>query len=112
MAPPLEARTQAPGTTISKEDVSRVLTSIGSADSEMARRLWDKILLENTDDVVHVLSLKGLFLYCSPSTRSILEYDPQDLVGTALSTVCHASDIVPVTRDLKATSAGSSDNVV
>ncbi|KAF3923327.1 hypothetical protein ABW21_db0203358 [Orbilia brochopaga] len=112
LQPPPESRQQAPGTTISKEDVSRVLQSLGGVDTDMARRLWDKILLENTDDVVHVLSLKGLFMYCSPSIRSVLEYDPSELVGTALSSVCHPSDIVPVTRDLKDTSTGSMVNIV
>ena len=70
------------------------------------------MLLENTDDVVHVLSLKGLFLYLSPSSRKVLEYDPSELVGTALSSVCHPSDIVPVTRELKDTSNGAAVNVV
>ncbi|KAF3920718.1 hypothetical protein AA313_de0202848 [Arthrobotrys entomopaga] len=112
LQPPPESRQQAPGTTISKEDVSRVLQSLGSVDTDMARRLWDKILLENTDDVVHVLSLKGLFMYCSPSIQSVLEYEPSELVGTALSSVCHPSDIVPVTRDLKDTSTGSMVNIV
>lgn len=61
---------------------------------------------------MHVLSLKGLFLYLSPSSRKVLEYDPSELVGTALSSVCHPSDIVPVTRELKDTSTGASVNVV
>ena len=78
----------------------------------MSKRIWDKVLLENTDDVVHVLSLKGLFLYLSPSSRKVLEYDPSELVGTALSSVCHPSDIVPVTRELKDTSTGAAVNVV
>ncbi|KAJ6260406.1 hypothetical protein Dda_4632 [Drechslerella dactyloides] len=112
LQPPAELRQQPPGTSISKEDVSRVLQSLGGVDNDGARRLWDKILLENTDDVVHVLSLKGLFMYCSPSIRSVLEYDPSELVGTALSSVCHPSDIVPVTRDLKDTSTGSMVNIV
>ena len=101
------------GQTVSKDEVSNVLSSYGGAgDSDMTRRLWDKVLLENTDDVVHVLSLKGLFLYLSPSSNKVLEYDPSELVGTALSSVCHPSDIVPVTRELKETGNGSSVNVV
>lgn len=101
------------GTTISKDEVSNVLAAYGSTgDSDITRRLWDKVLLENTDDVVHVLSLKGLFLYLSPSSNQVLEYDPSELVGTALSSVCHPSDIVPVTRELKETSNGASVNVV
>ncbi|KAF1928985.1 white collar-1 transcript variant 2 [Didymella exigua CBS 183.55] len=101
------------GQTISKDEVSNVLASYsGSGDSEITRRIWDKVLLENTDDVVHVLSLKGLFMYLSPSSNRILEYDPSELVGTALSSVCHPSDIVPVTRELKETTNGGSVNVV
>lgn len=95
-----------------RDEVSTVLSTIGSGESELSKRIWDKVLLENTDDVVHVLSLKGLFLYLSPSSRKVLEYDPSELVGTALSSVCHPSDIVPVTRELKDTSAGSGVNVV
>ncbi len=100
------------GQTIHRDDVSTVLSTIGSGESELSKRIWDKVLLENTDDVVHVLSLKGLFLYLSPSSRKVLEYDPSELVGTALSSVCHPSDIVPVTRELKDTSTGAAVNVV
>lgn len=101
------------GHTISKDEVSNMLATYGStSDSEITRRIWDKILLENTDDVVHVLSLKGLFLYLSPSSSRILEYEPSELVGTALSSVCHPSDIVPVTRELKDMGNGASVNVV
>ncbi|KAF1956547.1 white collar-1 transcript variant 4 [Byssothecium circinans] len=104
---------QQQGQTISREEVSNLLSTYSNAgDSEITRRVWDKILLENTDDVVHVLSLKGLFLYLSPSSNRILEYDASELVGTALSSVCHPSDIVPVTRELKDMSNGSSVNVV
>ena len=100
------------GQTVARDDVSTVLSTIGSGESELSKRIWDKVLLENTDDVVHVLSLKGLFLYLSPSSRKVLEYDPSELVGTALSSVCHPSDIVPVTRELKDTSTGTAVNVV
>lgn len=100
------------GQTVARDDVSTILSTFGSGESELSKRIWDKVLLENTDDIVHVLSLKGLFLYLSPSSRKILEYDPSELVGTALSSVCHPSDIVPVTRELKDTSSGAAVNVV
>ncbi len=100
------------GQTIGRDEVSAVLSSIGSGESELSKRVWDKVLLENSDDVVHVLSLKGLFLYLSPASRKVLEYDASELVGTALSSVCHPSDIVPVTRELKDTSSGATVNVV
>ena len=101
MGPPLE-----------RDDVSMVLSALGSGESELSKRIWDKVLLENTDDVLHVLSLKGLFLYLSQASRKILEYEPHELVGTALSSVCHPSDIVPVTRELKDTTPGATVNVV
>lgn len=100
------------GQTISRDEVSQVLATIGNGETDLSRRIWDKVLLENTDDVVHVLSLKGLFLYLSPACKPVLEYEPSELVGTALSAVCHPSDIVPVTRELKDSSNGSSVNVV
>lgn len=101
------------GQSISRDDVSQILSSINtSTESDLTKRMWDKVLLENTDDVVHVLSLKGLFLYLSPSSLKVLEYDSSELVGTALSSVCHPSDIVPVTRELKDTSTGAVVNVV
>jgi PAS domain S-box-containing protein len=100
------------GQTIPRDEVSTALSTIGSGESDNVKRIWDKLLLENTDDVVHVLSLKGLFLYLSPASRKVLEYDASELVGTALSSVCHPSDIVPVTRELKETSHSSAVNVV
>ena len=101
------------GQTISRDDVSAVLGSINSTtESELTKRMWDKVLLENTDDVVHVLSLKGLFLYLSPSCRKVLEYDAAELTGSGLSSVCHPSDIVPVTRELKDTTVGVPVSVV
>nr|POE98302.1 white collar 1 protein [Quercus suber] len=100
------------GQTVSREDVSTILATVGNGESEYAKRIWDKVLLENTDDVVHVLSLKGLFLWISPSSARVLEYEPGELIGTALSSVCHPSDIVPVTRELKDTSSAASVNVV
>lgn len=58
-------------------------------------------LFPQTGDFVHVLSLKGSFLYVSPSVTAMLEYEPSDLVGKTLQSVCHPSDIVPVMRELK-----------
>jgi hypothetical protein len=110
---PAAAVDHRPKISLGRDDVSQVLTSFGTGDLEVqSKRILDKVLLENTDDVVHVLSLKGLFLYCSPSIRKVLEYEPHELVGTSLSGVCHPSDIVPVTRDLKDTSNGANVNVV
>jgi PAS domain S-box-containing protein len=98
---------------VSKDEVTTVLHTIASSgENELSSRMLDKVLLENSDDVIHVLSLKGLFLYLSPSAKKVLEYNPSDLVGTALSSICHPSDIVPVTRELKETQGGNAVSVV
>ncbi|KAH7245844.1 PAS domain-containing protein [Fusarium tricinctum] len=102
------------GQTLGVDDVSTLLQqfSPNGLTSDWHKQSWDKMLLENTDDVVHVLSLKGLFLYLSPSCKKVLEYEAADLVGNSLSTVCHPSDIVPVTRELKDTTTGNPVNIV
>ncbi|KAJ9130272.1 White collar 1 protein [Pleurostoma richardsiae] len=102
------------GQTLGMDDVSTLLQRFNPKGtvSDWHKQTWDKMLLENTDDVVHVLSLKGLFLHLSPSCKRVLEYDTNDLVGTSLSSVCHPSDIVPVTRELKDTAAGTVVSIV
>lgn len=109
--PDRQAQPSESGQTVSRDEVTAVLGSIASGESEVSRRV-DKVLLENTDDVIFVLSLKGLFLYLSPSCKKVLEYDSIELMGTALSSVCHPSDIVPVTRELKDSSASQAVDVV
>ncbi|KAL7945256.1 PAS domain-containing protein [Trichoderma barbatum] len=102
------------GQTLGVDDVSTLLQQFNPNGlvSDWHKQSWDKMLLENTDDVVHVISLKGLFLYLSPSCKRVLEYDAADLVGNPLSSVCHPSDIVPVTRELKDATTGSQVNIV
>ncbi|KAL7927289.1 blue light photoreceptor BLR1 [Trichoderma austrokoningii] len=102
------------GQTLGVDDVSTLLQQYNPNGivSDWHKQSWDKMLLENADDVVHVISLKGLFLYLSPSCKRILEYDATDLVGNSLSSVCHPSDIVPVTRELKDATAEDHVNIV
>ncbi|OTA99330.1 hypothetical protein M426DRAFT_48584, partial [Hypoxylon sp. CI-4A] len=102
------------GQTLGLDDVSTLLQQFNPKGvvSDWHRQSWDKMLLENADDVVHVLSLKGLFLYLSPSCKRVLEYDATDLVGSSISSISHPSDIVPVTRELKDATNGSSVNIV
>lgn len=100
------------GQTISRDDVTTILGSMMNGGSDLSQGIWDKVLLENTDDLIFVLSLKGLFLYLSPSCNKILEYEAGELLQTALSSICHPSDIVPVTRELKDTSPSGSVDIV
>ncbi|KAI1809764.1 hypothetical protein GGS20DRAFT_595651 [Poronia punctata] len=102
------------GQTLGVDDVSSLLQQYNpkGAVSDWHKQSWDKMLLENADDVVHVLSLKGLFLYLSPSCKRVLEYDATELVGNSISSICHPSDIVPLTRELKDTTSGNTVNIV
>ncbi|KAH9885991.1 hypothetical protein C8Q73DRAFT_288713 [Cubamyces lactineus] len=62
-------------------------------------------LLDRSPDFIHVVSLKGAFLYAAPAVRSVLGYDPDELVGRSLTDFCHPADCVPLMRELKEASA-------
>ncbi|KAI0349984.1 hypothetical protein OH77DRAFT_1507231 [Trametes cingulata] len=62
-------------------------------------------LLDRSPDFLHVVSLKGAFLYAAPAVRSVLGYDPAELVGRSLADFCHPADCVPLMRELKEASA-------
>ncbi|KAL4995691.1 PAS domain-containing protein [Aspergillus recurvatus] len=95
----------APATLFSPSQVSVILNSLVRGQPVALNHLHH-ILVENTDDVIFVLSFEGEFLYLSPSCRTVLEYKSSDLLGKTLSAICHPSDIGPVTRDLRACTTG------
>lgn len=108
---PESRRTQPrPSNAITHDEATSALRTFGTGVK--ASRFLDRVLLENADDVIHVLSLKGLFLYLSQSSTRLLEYDPSELVGRSISSVCHPSDIAPVTRELKQSTTGSPVSVL
>nr|BAD99145.1 hypothetical protein [Coprinopsis cinerea] len=63
------------------------------------------MLLEMGPDFIHVVSLKGSFLYVAPSVRRVLGYEPDDLVGKSISDLAHPEDVVPLMRELKESSS-------
>ncbi|KAK5653527.1 hypothetical protein OQA88_8786 [Cercophora sp. LCS_1] len=91
------------GQTLGIDDVSTLLQSFNpkGSTSDWHRQSWDKMLLENSDDVIHVLTLKGVFLYVSPACKKVLQYEAHSLVGQNISAICHPSDLVAVQRDIK-----------
>ncbi|KAL2823516.1 hypothetical protein BDW59DRAFT_97558 [Aspergillus cavernicola] len=90
-----------PATQFGSRQVSVILDGLARGHT-VARNHLHHILVENTDDVIFVLSFEGEFLYLSPSCLAVLEYRSTDLLGKTLSTICHPSDIGPATRDLRA----------
>ncbi|TDL16156.1 hypothetical protein BD410DRAFT_646025 [Rickenella mellea] len=102
--------TIAPNTAISTSSASADHKSTGSSGTTEAPDLLSTLnllLLEHGPDFVHVLSLKGYFLYVSPSVRKVLGYEAAELVGKSITEYCHPSDVVPLIRELKESSAPS-----
>ncbi|KAJ1660649.1 hypothetical protein IWQ61_000432 [Dispira simplex] len=111
---PLEEvlHTQATADHLPFPGTSEILDLVGkSADTESLTLPWNLLLLDNSNDFIHVLSLKGIFLYCSASSKAILEYQPEELVGQSLSKICHSSDLMPVLKEIKGASTSESGHV-
>jgi PAS domain S-box-containing protein len=88
---------------IMAQELANVI-SCGSEDTSK----WARILLENVHDLITVMSLKGTFLYVSPSVERMLGYKAEDMVGKSISEFCHPSDVVPVFRELKDSTSNAS----
>ena len=78
-----------------------MVKSIPSDDDQ----LLSLALLGGTPDFIHVLSLRGSFLYVAPSVKRVLGYAAEDLVGKMISDYCHPADLVPLMRELKESSS-------
>ncbi|OZJ04281.1 hypothetical protein BZG36_02582 [Bifiguratus adelaidae] len=81
-------------------------------DDATTQRRWLELVLDQTHDFIHVISLKGIFLYCSPAANALLDYEPEVLIGRSISSVCHPSDIVAVMRELKQSKQGETVDIV
>ncbi|KAK9722358.1 hypothetical protein K7432_002746 [Basidiobolus ranarum] len=79
-----------------------------SPDEDVITCLWNQMLIDNSEDFIHVVTLKGVFLYCSPSCKKMLGYEPDELIGQNVSYLCSPGDLVPVMREIKE-SASSQD---
>ena len=52
-----------------------------------------RLLAENAGDVIILNDLSSRRLYISPAVRSILGYEPEELVGTRFEDFCHPDDL-------------------
>lgn len=78
-----------------------MVKSIPSDDDQ----LLSFTLLGSAPDFIHVLSLRGSFLYVAPSVKRVLGYAAEDLAGKMISDYCHPADLVPLMRELKESSS-------
>ncbi|KAK9364797.1 hypothetical protein V1509DRAFT_600737 [Lipomyces kononenkoae] len=90
-----------PANLLSSSGVAEVLGALGLGNTEVADKLFSEALLANSEDVICLITLRGVFSYCSPSAKSVLEYDPQELIGTALTDLCHPGDVANMMRELR-----------
>ncbi|SPO45837.1 related to white collar 1 protein [Moesziomyces antarcticus] len=85
-------------------DILDLMHGVGPCDAKQ----WSRVLLENSHDLIYVLSLKGTFLYVSPSIERILGFTAEEVIGKSISEFCHPSDVVPVFRELKDSTSNAS----
>ncbi|OJD27355.1 hypothetical protein ACJ73_01254 [Blastomyces percursus] len=71
-----------------------------------------KAILGNSEFLFHIISTTGVFIYITPSTSAILEYESKELNGLTLSSICHPSDVVTVIRELRNGEPGSVVNLL
>ncbi|MDW8309652.1 MAG: PAS domain S-box protein, partial [Verrucomicrobiales bacterium] len=72
------------------------------AETELVRReKYFRAVTENALDIVTLLDERGLFKFNSPSVRQVLGYDPNELVGQSVFTLCHPEDVTKVREALQ-----------
>ncbi|MEM7769025.1 MAG: PAS domain S-box protein [Cyanobacteria bacterium P01_A01_bin.37] len=50
-------------------------------------------IVENTIDLIAILTLDGLFIYASPNYKAVLGYEPSDLIGNPWAPLIHPDDL-------------------
>jgi len=85
--------------------ISPPTSSAEDVESQERNNPLSLLLLNAMPDFLLVLSLKGSFLYIAPSITRVLEYSADELAGKSIRDYCHPADVVPLTRELKESSA-------
>ena len=69
-------------------------TKGSSTTSEFTKRKnWSQRIVEEMQDVLHVLSPSGVFLFASPSVLDLTGYTPEELVGSEITDFIESDDI-------------------
>ncbi len=99
------------GTIVGTFGISRDITARKAAEEAVrgAEQRW-RALLANSQELVMLVDAEGLFAYASPSIERWLGYDPDDLIGTTLTRLCHEDDARPFGDALDAVRAQSAES--
>ena len=65
-----------------------------------------RLLAENSNDVIVLGDIAMRCLYVSPAVRTVLGYEPEDLVGTTAAAFCHPDDAAALTEHWSQLTAG------
>lgn len=52
-----------------------------------------RLLVEYSQDLIIKRNLDGIYTYCSPASRSLIGYEPEEIVGTHYSLYIHPEDL-------------------
>jgi diguanylate cyclase (GGDEF)-like protein/PAS domain S-box-containing protein len=81
--------------------ISRDISELRSVEERLeGREAWYRSLALNAPDLVVVLSDGGTVQYASPSARSVLGYEPDDLVGESVAIFGNDEGLERMRRDL------------
>lgn len=82
--------------------IARDITSAKQAEAALARSeaKW-RSLIQNSSDLITILSDNGTILYTSPSIERILGYSPHELVGQKVFNYIYPQDLDTTTQALK-----------
>lgn len=67
----------------------REVMQVALAESEAQFRL----LAENSSDMISKHDANGVFLYVSPASRTLLGYEPEELMGRSIKQFIHSEDV-------------------
>ncbi|KAJ3300350.1 blue light receptor, partial [Blyttiomyces sp. JEL0837] len=64
-------------------------------------------IVQNSSDLIHILSSRGIILYASPTaSQQLLEYEAGELIGRNITKFSHPGDAISLMRDLKTANLG------
>ncbi|MEI6044611.1 MAG: PAS domain S-box protein, partial [Chloroflexota bacterium] len=55
-----------------------------------------RLLAENSNDIITRATLQGVYIYISPASRTMLGYEPEEMLGHSWDEIIHPDDLVAI----------------